>query len=70
LSADPVSKAVRAVDDKRITTVDMNDHICGPVTCRGVTGGVVTYCDANHLTTTYARTVAPYLEPKLVAALR
>jgi peptidoglycan/LPS O-acetylase OafA/YrhL len=70
VSDDPVKDAVRAVDADNITTVDLNDHICGPTTCLGVTGGVVTYFDANHLTATYARTVAPYLEPRLVAALR
>jgi peptidoglycan/LPS O-acetylase OafA/YrhL len=69
VSDDPVEAAVRAVDDEQITTVDLTDHICGPTTCLGVTGGVVTYFDANHLTATYARTVAPYLEPALVAAL-
>ena len=49
--------------------VDLTDHICGPTVCSAVTGGVITYFDASHLTATYAATLAPYLAPVIERAL-
>lgn len=65
----PETDAVRALQSPLVTLADLTDHICGPVTCSAVTGGVITYFDASHLTATYARTLAPYLAPFVTAAL-
>ncbi|WP_156870159.1 acyltransferase family protein [Sporichthya polymorpha] len=70
LPQDPAVTAVRAVKDRRIRTVDLTDRICGPRVCNPVVGGVVVYFDGSHLSATYARTLAPYLEPALRALLR
>jgi hypothetical protein len=35
-----------------------------------VVGGVPVYYDQTHMTATYAKTLAPYLEPYLVKAIR
>jgi peptidoglycan/LPS O-acetylase OafA/YrhL len=70
LPPDPTTTAVAALHDKQITLADLTDYICAKTTCPAVVGKVVVYFDNSHLTATYAKTLAPYLEPKLVAALR
>jgi len=45
--------------------IDMDDAICTSKTCPSVVGNVLVYQDSNHLTATYARTLAPILEQKL-----
>lgn len=47
--------------------VDMNDAICGPETCGPVVGNIVVFRDTHHLTATYARALAPYLEERIIA---
>lgn len=66
---DPVTRAVEAVDRPDVTTVDLNDLICGRDTCAGAVGGTPVYFDNSHLTATYARTLAPFLDPTLERAL-
>jgi peptidoglycan/LPS O-acetylase OafA/YrhL len=68
-SLDPLVTAAAKADDERIQTVDLTDLICDPERCNGVTGGVVTYFDASHLTATYAATLAPYLRSAVQGAL-
>jgi peptidoglycan/LPS O-acetylase OafA/YrhL len=70
LPGDPVVDAVRSVGDAKVQAVDLNDHICGRETCQGVVGGVVVYSDNSHLTTSYARTLKPYLDTALTRALQ
>ena len=38
--------------------------------CKAVVGGVIVYGDFNHFTTTFARTLAPYLEPAVLEAMQ
>jgi peptidoglycan/LPS O-acetylase OafA/YrhL len=65
----PEKQAVAAVDSDLVTLVDLTDHICGPKVCGAVTGGVITYFDASHLTATYAATLSEYLGPMIERAL-
>jgi hypothetical protein len=65
----PEVEAVHGLRSPLVTVADLTDHICGPTRCAAVTGGVITYFDASHLTATYARTLAPYLAPLVTAAL-
>ena len=65
----PEKEAVASVDSPLVRLVDLTDHICGPRVCSAVTGGVITYFDASHLTATYAATLAPYLAPVIERAL-
>ncbi|GAA4701359.1 acyltransferase family protein [Nocardioides conyzicola] len=67
--ADPSVAAAGAIDSPSVDVVDLNDRICGPRQCRPVVGGVVVYFDGSHLTATYARSLSPFLEPELVAAM-
>lgn len=42
-----------------VAVVDLTDLLCPDAVCEAVVGGVVIYLDDNHLTQTYARTMAP-----------
>ncbi|HZE67761.1 MAG TPA: SGNH hydrolase domain-containing protein, partial [Sporichthyaceae bacterium] len=66
---DPVGEAVAALRDRRLRVVDLDDHICGRTECAGAVGGVVVYFDGSHLTATFARTLAPYLNVSIRRAL-
>lgn len=52
---------------KGVHTIDLTNFFCTATTCPAVIGGVTVYFDASHMTATYARTLAPYLEQKLDA---
>jgi peptidoglycan/LPS O-acetylase OafA/YrhL len=45
--------------------VDLNGYMCDDDVCHMVVGGVITTRDGSHLTATYARTLAPYLDREL-----
>jgi peptidoglycan/LPS O-acetylase OafA/YrhL len=66
---DPAVDAVKRVRSPRITSVDLNDHICGPKICDAVVGGVRVRQDYSHLTGTYVHTLIPYLRPALLALI-
>ncbi|WP_269327950.1 acyltransferase family protein [Kineosporia mesophila] len=61
----------------KVPSLDLTDHICTARQCPAVTGDVLIYRDAYHLTATYAQTLAPFIEsglqqlltPKLVSEL-
>lgn len=66
---DPLYQAARKMGGN-IRSTNLNDHICRPKRCYGANGGVVTYFDGSHLSATYATTLSPYLEPKVLSALK
>lgn len=49
--------------------IDLHSNFCDDAGCHVVIGGVVTFFDNNHLTLTYARTLAPFLERALDEAI-
>ncbi len=49
--------------------LDLTDQLCTAKKCPAVTGNVLVYRDDHHLTATYARTLAPFLEQDLARAL-
>jgi peptidoglycan/LPS O-acetylase OafA/YrhL len=72
----PESEAVQddllveaAKDQPGVTVVDMNDFFCRDGSCTPVVGGVVAYRDSHHVTATYAVTMAPYLDERLLGAV-
>lgn len=67
-SKDPISLAAQA--DPRVTYVDLTDRMCNRVACEPVVGGVLVWRDRHHLTATFAKTLAPALEPTLSVALK
>ena len=64
-AADPAA-SLAATDG--LTLVDLTDHICPQGHCPPSVGNVWVYLDDNHLTRSYAATLAPALEERLRAA--
>lgn len=67
---DPLVQAVKSVDRKNINFESFDHLVCAPDRCRGVNGGVISYYDSSHLTATYVKTMAPYMEKPLAEALQ
>lgn len=61
LEFDPQVQA--AAEVPAVKLVNFDDIYCDEVNCLPVIGHVVVYRDDNHLTDTFARTLAPLLEP-------
>ena len=64
---DPVAHAARTTPGVRL--IDPTPLFCADGTCPSVIGGVVVYRQVQHVTQTYARSMAPFLEPEVVAAV-
>jgi peptidoglycan/LPS O-acetylase OafA/YrhL len=63
----PTTYATRDMAGK-VKEVNMNDLICDQTTCRSVVGNVLVFFDSHHLTSSYSRTTAAYLMPRLLAS--
>ncbi|NKX56493.1 acyltransferase [Arthrobacter sp. E918] len=66
---DPLERAARELDAPGIGTVNLDKYFCAREVCPAVIGSVVAFRDGSHITATYARTLAPYLDGPLRAAL-
>jgi peptidoglycan/LPS O-acetylase OafA/YrhL len=66
---DPLADAVRALKSNKAIVANLTDWFCTKTTCPSVIGGALVYFDASHITATYARTLAPVLEPIVAKAL-
>ncbi|MGO3658800.1 MAG: acyltransferase family protein [Micrococcaceae bacterium] len=60
---------VSAVDGLGGATIDLGSRLCADDRCHTVIGGTIVYMDSNHMTTTFSRTLAPWLEEQLEAAV-
>ncbi|MER7796518.1 acyltransferase family protein [Microbacterium sp. NPDC096154] len=58
-------EAARSVD---ADVVDPWEVLCDDAGCHSIIGGTIVYFDDNHLTTTFARTLAPWLQRELESA--
>jgi peptidoglycan/LPS O-acetylase OafA/YrhL len=67
---DPLFTAALDLHSPHIETVDLDRYFCPGGTCEGAIGSVVTYSDGSHITATYAKTLAPYLERPIRDALK
>jgi peptidoglycan/LPS O-acetylase OafA/YrhL len=67
---DRLTLAAERMTSADVSSVDLNDHLCTKTNCPAVIGGVIVFSDFNHLSRTFSRTLAPYLEPAVKAALR
>jgi hypothetical protein len=66
----PVARSVvaaerRAAEATGARTVDVSRGVCPEPRCRALVDGVVTYFDGSHITATYSRRLAPWLERHL-----
>ncbi|WIB76876.1 acyltransferase family protein [Curtobacterium sp. MCPF17_002] len=64
---DPVAEAARTTPG--VTLIDPTAMFCADGSCPAVIGGVVVYRQVQHVTQTYARSMAPFLEPEVTAAV-
>lgn len=60
---------VSAVAETGGQIIDLGSRLCTDGRCHAVIGGTIVYMDSNHLTTTFARTLAPWLQENLAASL-
>jgi hypothetical protein len=58
---DPWVEAAGRFDQADVGVADFTNAFCDAETCHAVVGGVVVYMDGNHLTGTFAETMAPQL---------
>jgi hypothetical protein len=68
-----VQRAVAAQDAAvrglPVQIVDMNDQVCSTAHCPVVKDGVIVFTDDNHLTASFARSVAPVLGERIARAI-
>lgn len=69
LRPDPMFAAANALDDPRIATVDMTEFFCRDGECSGVIGGLPVFFDADHVSASYSRSLAPMLGEALSDAI-
>jgi peptidoglycan/LPS O-acetylase OafA/YrhL len=68
-TADPLVQAVEMVPGAVL--VDLASQFCTDIECPAVIGNAIVYRDsAAHITATYAKSLAPYLNKQLTAALK
>jgi hypothetical protein len=66
---DPQIEAVNRFDSELVSLVEFDDVFCDDSVCFPVIGNVVVYRDANHLTSTFTRTLARFIDSYLKVAL-
>jgi peptidoglycan/LPS O-acetylase OafA/YrhL len=66
---DPQIEAVNRFDSELVSLVEFDDVFCDDSVCFPVIGNVVVYRDANHLTSTFTRTLARFIKPYIQSAL-
>ncbi|MDO8145655.1 acyltransferase family protein [Isoptericola sp. 178] len=69
LEPDPLAAAASADTTGAVSVTSVEDLMCDDV-CHPVVGGVTAYFDHGHLTTTFARTLAPEVAGAVRAGLR
>jgi SGNH domain (fused to AT3 domains) len=52
-----------------VSFLDMADYVCDDTRCPVEIGNVLLYLDDNHLTASYATTMAPLIEDQVVSAI-
>lgn len=66
---DPLYAAATDLGLPRISTMEVYRYFCTATDCPAVIGTVVTYFDASHMSATYGRSLAPFVEAEILAAL-
>lgn len=65
---DPIEIGGRLVP--QVTILDVSNGICGPTICEPIVGNILVWRDSHHLTSTFSRTLAPYLDGAVKNAMR
>jgi hypothetical protein len=70
LDTDPAALAARRMRTPQASVVDLSDVFCGPSDCYPVIGGALVYKrDGHHMTSLFARTLAPILRRSVTRAV-
>ncbi|WBU37761.1 acyltransferase family protein [Homoserinibacter sp. YIM 151385] len=69
VAEDGIMIAASRADDRGIGSIELYDRFCDAETCHFVVGGVITHKDNNHMTSTFAATLAPELDERIRALL-
>ncbi|MGQ0842690.1 MAG: acyltransferase family protein [Sporichthyaceae bacterium] len=69
VQADPLAEAAAALKSRSVRVADLTPVLCDE-RCAPVIGGALVYSDSSHVTATYMRTMAPFLDPHVKAALK
>ncbi|AMT94699.1 hypothetical protein A2T55_13855 [Brevibacterium linens] len=64
-SIDPMAKAANDLNLASQTVINPTSQLCPDDRCPGAVGGVIVYFDGSHMTATYSKTLAPWLEQQL-----
>jgi peptidoglycan/LPS O-acetylase OafA/YrhL len=65
LNEDSAATAAAALRSPRVRLVDLTEFFCDARSCYPVIGGALVFKDQNHMTETYAKSLAPYLAREL-----
>jgi peptidoglycan/LPS O-acetylase OafA/YrhL len=65
LTQDSAAVAAGALKSPRVKVVDLTEFFCDARSCFPVIGGALVFKDQNHMTETYAKSLAPYLARQL-----
>ncbi|MCZ2829742.1 acyltransferase family protein [Modestobacter sp. VKM Ac-2986] len=65
LTPDQLADAAVAMDDDRISVIDLTDRFCDEQLCHEVVGGTVVYFDGSHLTATFSRSLGQFIAAQL-----
>lgn len=55
---------------RKARLINLDDAICGKVTCEPVVGNILVWRDSHHMTASFARTLTPALSDQLVPLLK
>ena len=66
---DPQVAAVKRLANSKVRLVNFDNVFCSSTACSPVIGHVIVYRDANHVTSTFTKTLGPYLLPHIRKAL-
>ena len=69
VEADPLFDAARADTSGLVSTLDLTNRFCRDGRCHVVIGGLIAYFDHGHMTSTFARTLVPDVQPAVDRAL-
>jgi peptidoglycan/LPS O-acetylase OafA/YrhL len=62
LREDSAATAAKRLRSPRVSVVDLTRFFCDRSSCPPVIGGALVYKDQNHMTETFSRSLAPYLD--------
>jgi peptidoglycan/LPS O-acetylase OafA/YrhL len=68
LAVDPLADAAVALDSPQVKVLDLQDQFCPDGRCYSTIGGVHVFFDANHVTSTFMRSLTPVLAERFAAS--